>query len=77
MSEFVKGLDATGVPVTLTLKNQGVHQTLVGGCCSLIVLLLTLTIMTAEWGTVFFGYQFSNSIETEFILETDNGDDPF
>ena len=70
MSEFVKRMDQTGVPVTFNLKGEGVHKTVVGGFCSMIVIFLTLLIMVSEQTTVFFKNNFATKVEEEYIQES-------
>jgi len=58
ISEFVKGLDQTGVPITLNLNGETTRKTFVGGCCSLMVILLILVIFGAEINNLFFNHSF-------------------
>ena len=74
MTEFVKRVDYTGVPVTLSLRGEGDHKTFVGGCCSLIVILLTLLIITSEWSTVFFNTKFNMQEEVNYLQEATERD---
>ena len=62
------------MPVTLSLKGEGDHKTFVGGCCSLIVILLTLLIITSEWYKVFFKADFNMQVEVNYIQEATERD---
>ena len=51
--KFVTGFDQLGLPISLNLNGQGEHQTFTGGCCSIFVIFLLLTIFTSEMIRVF------------------------
>ena len=70
-TRFIKSFDWTGVPVTLNLENKGVHQTRVGGCCSVIVIALTTIIITSQLITVFKGKTFNTQLDIEYIDESE------
>ena len=63
-------IDQTGVPVTLNLNSKGVHQTAIGGCCSLIVTILSILIVVSQWIKVFSGEEFSSEFQSTYIHES-------
>ena len=56
---YISQIDKKGVPVTLNVKNEGEYQTFVGGCSSLVLLILTVAIFTAEFTSIFFDANFN------------------
>ena len=47
IAEKISYIDQLGVPVTLNLNKQAKQKTSLGGCCSLlVVLIITITCMT-------------------------------
>ena len=69
-TQFIRSFDQAGVPVTLNLENKGEHKTWVGGCCSLLVIVLTTLIIIPELFIVFKGETFDFVSEIEYVDES-------
>ena len=47
-TNWVRSCDQLGIPVSLNLNKQNVHQTTVGGCCSLLAIFFITFVFYSE-----------------------------
>ena len=67
LADKIRGCDQLGVPVSLNLRGQSVHKTILGGCCSLFATLFLLFLMTAQLVSVFNRNNYDQSVNDSYL----------
>ena len=76
MAERVRSQDQLGVPVSLSMNGSNMHQTWLGGCCSIISLGLIFFLFVSSMFQVFVNFNYSLMEETTY-LRVNDGHEPF
>ena len=72
----IRSFDQLGVPVTLNLNKQGSHQTFLGGCCSILAIILIMFVFVSTTLAVFVEFNYDIAEEVSYLRLSD-GHEPF
>lgn len=71
MSELIRSRDQLGVPVSLNMNGSHLHQTFVGGCCSVIVIVMICSLFISSMLQVFVNFNYSLMAEDSYMRMND------
>ena len=74
--EMIRSQDQVGVPIALNMNSKSTHQTLLGGCCSICAVVLTLIVLSSTMMEVFVNLNIEQTVNMNYIRYND-GHDPY